>query len=175
MPSQEKTQILFNSPALHALKRDQLIKLCKAHSIKASGKSVDLIERLKQHARSLPVSSCDIAAYEDSDGGREEHDGNGDGEEKWDVSLEDGREGVEMGSMGGGTLSSSLRSRTTGSTASRGERGGGGGGNTPGEFGTSNSKCQSYYIITRTKIHKLNRLCCVTKPRRPFVLRTQPR
>lgn len=153
MPSQEKTQILFNSPALHALKRDQLIKLCKAHSIKASGKSVDLIERLKQHARSLPASSCDVAVYEDSDGGREEHDGNGNGEEKWDVSMEDGREGAEMGSAGGGTVSSSLRSRTTGSTSSRGGGGGrrDGGGNTPGEFGTSNSKCQSYYIITPPK------------------------
>ncbi|KAH8833786.1 hypothetical protein DL96DRAFT_1578403 [Flagelloscypha sp. PMI_526] len=31
--------ILFNSPALHALKRDQLVKLCKMHSIKANGKN----------------------------------------------------------------------------------------------------------------------------------------
>ncbi|KAJ2922126.1 hypothetical protein H1R20_g14968, partial [Candolleomyces eurysporus] len=48
------TQILFNSPALHSLKRDQLVKLCKIHSIKASGKNVDLIQKLKQHAQTLP-------------------------------------------------------------------------------------------------------------------------
>ncbi|KAG9226854.1 hypothetical protein CCMSSC00406_0003473 [Pleurotus cornucopiae] len=47
------TQILFNSPALHSLKRDQLVKLCKIHSIKASGKNTDLVEKLKQHALSL--------------------------------------------------------------------------------------------------------------------------
>ncbi|KAH9851038.1 hypothetical protein C2E23DRAFT_255651 [Lenzites betulinus] len=48
------TQILFNSPALHSLKRDQLVKLCKIHSIKANGKNTELIERLKQHAQALP-------------------------------------------------------------------------------------------------------------------------
>lgn len=165
MPSQEKTQILFNSPALHALKRDQLIKLCKSHSIKASGKSVDLIERLKEHARSLPAgSSSDTALWDDEDGqnvdgdsGREENE-EGDEtvkpSERWDVIMDDIQ--VVMAdtetdsSTGGGTLSS-LRSRTLGSTNSRGGRGGGGGG-TPGEFGTSNSKCQSYYIITPPNI-----------------------
>ncbi|KAK7042281.1 SAP domain-containing protein [Favolaschia claudopus] len=48
------TQILFNSPALHSLKRDQLVKLCKIHSIKANGKNVELVERLKSHAKTLP-------------------------------------------------------------------------------------------------------------------------
>lgn len=48
------TQILFNSPALHSLKREQLVKLCKIHSLKANGKNVDLIHRLRQHAQSLP-------------------------------------------------------------------------------------------------------------------------
>jgi hypothetical protein len=51
------TQILFNSPALHSLKRDQLVKLCKIHSIKANGKNVELVERLKSHAKSLPRDS----------------------------------------------------------------------------------------------------------------------
>lgn len=51
------TQILFNSPALHSLKRDQLVKLCKTHSLKANGKNVELIERLKQHAETLPKDS----------------------------------------------------------------------------------------------------------------------
>ncbi|KIO11086.1 hypothetical protein M404DRAFT_994763 [Pisolithus tinctorius Marx 270] len=48
------TQILFNSPALHSLKRDQLVKLCKIHSLKANGKNKDLIDRLQQHAKMLP-------------------------------------------------------------------------------------------------------------------------
>ncbi|KAI8989039.1 hypothetical protein BD414DRAFT_577756 [Trametes punicea] len=53
------TQILFNSPALHSLKRDQLVKLCKIHSIKANGKNSELIERLKQHAQALPPEALD--------------------------------------------------------------------------------------------------------------------
>ncbi|KAG0697125.1 hypothetical protein DFH29DRAFT_947712 [Suillus ampliporus] len=48
------TQILFNSPALNSLKRDQLVKLCKIHSIKANGKNKDIIERLQLHAQTLP-------------------------------------------------------------------------------------------------------------------------
>jgi hypothetical protein len=51
------TQILFNSPALHSLKRDQLVKLCKIHTLKASGKNVELIDRLKHHAQTLPRDS----------------------------------------------------------------------------------------------------------------------
>jgi hypothetical protein len=49
------TQILFNSPTL--LKRDQLVKLCELHSIEANGKNVELVERLKTHAKSLPRDS----------------------------------------------------------------------------------------------------------------------
>lgn len=52
------TQILFNSPALHSLKRDQLVKLCKIHSIKANGKNSELIERLKQRAQELPPDAA---------------------------------------------------------------------------------------------------------------------
>lgn len=48
------TDILFNSPALHSLKRAQLVKLCKLHNVKASGKNTDLVTRLKRHARHLP-------------------------------------------------------------------------------------------------------------------------
>ncbi|KAG9310249.1 hypothetical protein JVU11DRAFT_9896 [Chiua virens] len=63
------TQILFNSPALHSLKRDQLVKLCKIHSLKASGKNKDLIQRLKLHAETLPSNDpLNIAVRsEDSD------------------------------------------------------------------------------------------------------------
>ncbi|KAG7442893.1 uncharacterized protein BT62DRAFT_362751 [Guyanagaster necrorhizus] len=38
--------ILRNPAALHSLKRDQLIRLCKIHGVKASGKNVDIAERL---------------------------------------------------------------------------------------------------------------------------------
>ncbi|KAJ3563954.1 hypothetical protein NP233_g8607 [Leucocoprinus birnbaumii] len=50
----ETTEILFNSPALNALRRDQLQKLCKLHSIKANGKNTELIDRLREHAKTLP-------------------------------------------------------------------------------------------------------------------------
>jgi hypothetical protein len=50
----ETTEILFNSPALHSLRRDQLQKICKHHSLKANGKNTELIERLKYHALTLP-------------------------------------------------------------------------------------------------------------------------
>ncbi|GAA5882936.1 hypothetical protein JCM16303_006661 [Sporobolomyces ruberrimus] len=45
--------ILSNSPALHALKRQQLVQLAKQYGLKASGKNVELIERLKQHGKDL--------------------------------------------------------------------------------------------------------------------------
>ncbi|THG94970.1 hypothetical protein EW026_g6604 [Hermanssonia centrifuga] len=53
------TEILFNSPALHSLKRDQLVKLCKIHSLKANGKNAELIDRLKQRAAQLPPDDDD--------------------------------------------------------------------------------------------------------------------
>jgi hypothetical protein len=64
--SSQTTEILFNSPALHSLKRDQLVKLCKIHSIKASGKNVELIEKLKKVAENLPKGApLSIAARSD--------------------------------------------------------------------------------------------------------------
>ena len=45
------TDILFNSPALHSLKRAQLVQLCKRHNIKASGKNTELVDRLKEESR----------------------------------------------------------------------------------------------------------------------------
>ncbi|EJF59944.1 hypothetical protein DICSQDRAFT_181703 [Dichomitus squalens LYAD-421 SS1] len=63
------TQILSNSPALHSLKRDQLVRLCKIHHIKANGKNSELIERLKQRALELPPEelnqSEDVTPEED--------------------------------------------------------------------------------------------------------------
>ncbi|KAI0357680.1 hypothetical protein OH77DRAFT_1588050 [Trametes cingulata] len=61
------TQILFNSPALHSLKRDQLVKLCKIHSIKANGKNTELIERLKQHAQALPPEALNPPSADEED------------------------------------------------------------------------------------------------------------
>ncbi|EJD01791.1 uncharacterized protein FOMMEDRAFT_168412 [Fomitiporia mediterranea MF3/22] len=51
------TDILFNSPALHSLKRAQLVQLCKRHNIKASGKNTELVARLQEHARALPSNT----------------------------------------------------------------------------------------------------------------------
>ncbi|KAI0363984.1 hypothetical protein BV20DRAFT_975033 [Pilatotrama ljubarskyi] len=61
------TQILFNSPALHSLKRDQLVKLCKIHSIKANGKNTELIERLKRHAQALPPEALNPTSADEED------------------------------------------------------------------------------------------------------------
>lgn len=134
MSTDERIQILFNSPALHALRREQLLKLCKAHSIKASGKKDDLIQRLQEHARSLqspsnssntPVGSDDVAMGDREDDGR-------------DVTMEDLQEIVYINRGGGGTMSSLMTSRSIGAA---------------GEFGTASSsnKCQSVltYIIAR--------------------------
>lgn len=114
----ETTQILFNSPALHSLKRDQLVKLCKIHSIKASGKNVDLIQRLKDYASNLPPG--DLDDDEESsilDCKRPSS--------QWEVVMEDILEVPEPSR----TTVSSLRSVTS---------------NPPDEFGTGGgSKCKS--------------------------------
>ncbi|PPQ97269.1 hypothetical protein CVT26_006662 [Gymnopilus dilepis] len=139
------TQILFNSPALHSLKREQLVKLCKIHSIKASGKNVELIQRLKQHAQSLPKDSpLSIAARsEDSPIQDQDQQTEAEGQEKeidddassyqssrpprpseqWEMVM-DSIEEVEEGSSQG-TLSSQRTLNNIGHT---------------GEFGTGSSK-----------------------------------
>ncbi|KAI9444162.1 hypothetical protein H4582DRAFT_1846529 [Lactarius indigo] len=115
----ETTQILFNSPALHSLKRDQLVKLCKIHSIKASGKNVDLIQRLKDHALTLPPDDpLSVAIHTDS---QEEESSTLDlkrPSDQWEVVMEDIPEVPETVSR---TTLSSLRSVTS---------------NAPDEFGT---------------------------------------
>lgn len=145
------TQILFNSPALHSLKREQLVKLCKIHSIKASGKNIELIQKLKQHAQTLPKDSplsiaarsettvvpthpfnCDSDKTEDE--GIAEKDDSSDYQgsrhqiprpsEQWEVVMESIEELEEHSSQG--TLSSM---RTLGNHGNN------------GEFGTTGSKC----------------------------------
>ncbi|KAG6853520.1 hypothetical protein C0991_003515 [Blastosporella zonata] len=114
------TQILFNSPALHSLKRDQLVKLCKIHSIKASGKNIELVEKLRKHAETLPRDSpLSIAA-------RSEHPTE-DGDETMTVQEGQNIEEAEEGSSQG-TLNSLRTVSNTGGS---------------GEFGTGMSKSSS--------------------------------
>lgn len=128
------TQILFNSPALHSLKREQLVKLCKIHSIKASGKNLELIERLKQRAQELPPEA--LSAINDDgtldDASSDMQDDQDDSpysrrmqrpSEQWEIVMED----IEEESESFGTASSKGTLR----------------GGAPGEFGSHNSKSKS--------------------------------
>lgn len=126
------TQILFNSPALHSLKREQLVKLCKIHGIKANGKNVDLIERLKQHAQDIPSNTADATNIQnDSEDTDQDADETSQTRplprpsEQWEMVMEDIAEVEETGSMG--TLSSMRSLQPQGSA---------------GEFGTSSSKSE---------------------------------
>ncbi|KAK7062844.1 hypothetical protein VNI00_000340 [Paramarasmius palmivorus] len=112
------TEILFNSPALHSLKRDQLVKLCKIHSIKASGKNVELIARLKQVAETLPKDSALSIAARSEETQEEDEDDKMAVDEKEDTLAEMGESSSQ------GTLASQ------GTMASH----------RSGEFGTANSK-----------------------------------
>jgi hypothetical protein len=150
------TQILFNSPALHSLKRDQLVKLCKIHSIKASGKNVELIEKLKQHAQTLPRdSTLSVAARSEGPSavGAEEPDDEvepivagesvtkgGDSNwhfqmprpsEQWEVVMESIEEMMEDSSSQGTLSSMRTLSNMNGGF---------------GEFGTGASKCMSSFV-----------------------------
>lgn len=149
-PMSTTTQILFNSPALHSLKRDQLVKLCKIHSIKANGKNVELIQRLRQHAQSMPKDSpLSIAARSEPSGpiplqapNHEEEEEEMDDpashrnrmarpSEQWEMVM-DSIEEVEEGSSQG-TLSSQ---RTINNPI-------------PGEFGTGSSRCTFIHLHLR--------------------------
>jgi hypothetical protein len=89
MSSSETTRILFNSPALHSLKRDQLVKLCKLHSIKATGKNTELVEKLKRHAGTLPLASPLSVATRSE---QPQHDANSPPQrpsEQWEIVMDD--------------------------------------------------------------------------------------
>ncbi|THH21396.1 hypothetical protein EW146_g140 [Bondarzewia mesenterica] len=109
------TQILFNSPALHSLKRDQLVKLCKIHSIKASGKNVELIERLKQHANTLPIDELNQSDETTDDEISTSTHAMTRPSEQWEVVMDDIEE--ETSSQGSGTHKS-MREFGTGSSKS---------------------------------------------------------
>ncbi|KAF8909670.1 hypothetical protein CPB84DRAFT_1743704 [Gymnopilus junonius] len=139
--------ILFNSPALHSLKREQLVKLCKIHSIKASGKNVELIQKLRQHAQTLPKDSpLSIAARSEEHGPipaqalseREEQEREIEDDaasyqssrpprpsEQWEMVMDSIIEEAEE-ELSQGTLSSQRTLNYNGSA---------------GEFGTGSSKC----------------------------------
>lgn len=136
------TQILFNSPALHSLKREQLLKLCKIHNIKATGKSIDLIERLKQHATTLPPDApLNVAVRSEDDSDSMTVDESPQPpcrysaivprpSEAWEVVMDDIQEVPETSSSQN-TLNSL---RTVNS-------------NNAGEFGTANSKCKPLFLV----------------------------
>ncbi|KAL0576108.1 hypothetical protein V5O48_005855 [Marasmius crinis-equi] len=105
------TEILFNSPALHSLKRDQLVKLCKIHSIKASGKNVELIAKLKAVAEQLPKDSAlSIAARSEE----VDEDVDEDGDQKMETVAELGGSSSSRGTL------ASHRSGEFGTASSKG-------------------------------------------------------
>lgn len=91
------TQILYNSPALRSLKRDQLVKLCKTHSLKANGKNTELIERLKKHALELGQETFFDNADTPDKARQKEKENINDGfkmqmprpSEQWEIVMED--------------------------------------------------------------------------------------
>lgn len=141
------TQILFNSPALHSLKREQLVKLCKIHSLKANGKNLDLIQRLRQHAQLLPKDAplsvaarseydaaipCQLVEADCDEQAMQELQSRPRPSEQWDVVMDSIEELEEHSSQG--TLSSQ---RTVNNIAS-------------GEFGTGGSSSISFLLSGRT-------------------------
>lgn len=144
------TNILFDSPALHSLKRAQLVQLCKRHNIKASGKNAELVARLKEHAHALPAG-VPLAFNDTSDaeggiaGTETEAETEGEGDEGrqrlsevWEVVMDDGPE-----------------EEYPGSTKSRNTRGGDG---QAGEFGTagsSKSNVETFYCCLNTNTNQV--------------------
>ena len=138
------TQILFNSPALHSLKRDQLLKLCKIHNIKTTGKNVDLIDRLKHHAATLPPDAplnVAVRSEDDSDSmsvdesplhPSHRYSAMPRPSEAWEVVMDDIQELPETSAQ---NSLNSLRTVDNGNA---------------GEFGTSNSKSKPIVFIIET-------------------------
>ena len=118
---------MFDSPALHSLKRAQLVKLCKKYNIKASGKNTELVERLKQHAHNLPQDAdmtANVFSEQSSDNGddatMDEYDRSEDTldrpqrpSEMWEVVMDDIPE-EDSNEMQQGTLRSKKSTNTLG-------------------------------------------------------------
>ena len=126
------THILFNSPALHSLKRDQLVQLCKHHSLKANGKNTELIDRLKQKATELtelgqlPEEALDENERDETGASIRSHLSRP--SEQWEMVMDD----IEEVDEPMGTMSSMGTLRSNG---------------TAGEFGTAGSKCEFYRTL----------------------------
>ncbi|EPQ51766.1 hypothetical protein GLOTRDRAFT_140767 [Gloeophyllum trabeum ATCC 11539] len=131
------TQILFNSPALHALRRDQLLSLCRRHGLRAQGRNDELIQRLKRHAQALyaePAGDHDARNEHDEDDDEDEDEDmnvnaktnmNPRQSEQWEMM--DTIEEMEEGASRQGSLNSLKSAR----------------GGAAGEFGTGSSKSSS--------------------------------
>lgn len=126
------TQVLFNSPALNSLKRDQLVKLCKRHGLKANGKNTELIERLKVKATELPPEAIEWRDDSDSDEELDPLPANlfqqqpPRPSEQWEIVMDNIEEEDELSSAAN-TLTSIRSVRNLG---------------TAGEFGTTTTKCE---------------------------------
>ena len=131
MSDPASTAILFNSPALHALKRSQLVGLCKQHDLKANGKNSDLIYRLEQKASRLPPEMAHISSDDEvsDDAGGVPPGAFSDAQparpsEQWEMVMEDIQEVDEpVGTVS--SVNSTLRTKGP-----------------SGEFGTNGSKCE---------------------------------
>ncbi|KAK4050224.1 tRNA methyltransferase, has a role in tRNA modification [Microbotryomycetes sp. JL201] len=52
--------VLYDVAALSALKRPQLVALCRVHAIKATGKNIELVHKLAEHGKQLVVQDCSL-------------------------------------------------------------------------------------------------------------------
>ena len=111
------TDILQNSPYLHSLKRSQLIKLCKRHGLKATGKNVELVTKLQLHAKTMPpdaplVYTSDMGYASTDDGTEDGEEGEGSlgnkpkvrPSEIWEVIEEETKEELKALESQGNTL-----------------------------------------------------------------------
>ncbi|SGZ20400.1 BQ5605_C021g09272 [Microbotryum silenes-dioicae] len=101
-PTRPEVAILCHSPALNALKRPQLVALAKEFGLKASGKNVELIERLKQHGQELARKPRASTTTPDQEAEEEtswmvldEHEANANSNQEMDVEMGMQEFGVE--------------------------------------------------------------------------------
>ncbi|PVG02202.1 hypothetical protein CPB86DRAFT_870493 [Serendipita vermifera] len=91
-------EILFNSPALHSLKRAQLTALCKRYHIKTTGKNEDLVARLREYATTSLNKKGEPDKKDTSSVPQEENDASNEKEsagrtsQQWELVEEDSRE-----------------------------------------------------------------------------------
>ncbi|KIY49733.1 hypothetical protein FISHEDRAFT_57993 [Fistulina hepatica ATCC 64428] len=153
--------ILFNVPALQSLRREQLVQLCKSHSLKANGKNVDMINRLIQYASTLPLDAKPPQHENQSEATDVEMD---DGAEAPDLTytplprpsevMERIEEVDERSGSSRGTLSSAHNLNTTAS----------------GEFGVTDTTCSK----TNSVGHSLKAMASSLGLRQPAKSKKRP-